>query len=748
MEKTIMFRWPYRVGVKGTSVYLLKEGPYVVLSGAPVAYVAPCIQEARHTEEEIVCFLDGILPAEEVRTLLAQLKEDGYVVELDADVSASSYQLWDRLHSNAPEALRLLRQKRVRLIALDVEEELLRVGVEEVGLRVTQDEEADLALVFVKDMRDASLASINEVMLRLRKPWMLVKVAGEQTWMSLFVPGQTPCWACLMHRLKANWMAETFLVEVAGLALPPLPESPLRHFATVQAASRGALELARWVVNGVNERVEGKLFTLDPLTGAEEQHVVLRRTHCEACGQAPCSDRAPLPLQLKSREKAGGVATLTRTLTPREAFERKQHLISEQTGFGRKPRRITPASIDHVHAFAIPHALAHRVDSEAALLAQSRVQSGGKGRSREEALTSALYELIERISGIWRGDIARCRAPYNELGSQAIHPNDHMLFSPEQFRARKVWNAAGHAEMLYVPAPFDPDEEIDWVYAWNLMDHTYRFFSAACAFYDVSCNGASFAVANSNGSAAGTTMEEAILHGLFERVERSSLSMWWYNRVPRPQVDLASFDDPYFLEMEAYYHSLGRVLYVLDVTLELDLPAFVAVSRQREGVPNWTLGFGCHLDAHTAVSRAVTEANQLLPIALPELRAGQTRYSAGGKGLLSWAQTALPEDHPYLVPDGNQRPKKAADYPRRVRRDLLEDVNTCLALARRHGLEVYVVDQTHPDINVPVAKVIIPGTYFYWRRFGGSRLYRLPVERGWLDAPRTEADLNPLSLEV
>ena len=44
--------------------------------------------------------------------------------------------------------------------------------------------------------------------------------------------------------------------------------------------------------------------------------------------------------------------------------------------------------------------------------------------------------------------------------------------------------------------------------------------------------------ADSNGCAAGNTLEEAIVQGFLELVERDAYAIWWYNRLQRAEVDL------------------------------------------------------------------------------------------------------------------------------------------------------------------------------------------------------------------
>ena len=47
---------------------------------------------------------------------------------------------------------------------------------------------------------------------------------------------------------------------------------------------------------------------------------------------------------------------------------------------------------------------------------------------------------------------------------------------------------------------------------------------------------------------------------------------------------------------------------------------------------------------------------------------------------------------------------------------------------------------------MPVVKVIVPGMRHFWSRFAPGRLYDVPVKLGWLPAPLTEEQLNPIMI--
>jgi ribosomal protein S12 methylthiotransferase accessory factor len=242
---------------------------------------------------------------------------------------------------------------------------------------------------------------------------------------------------------------------------------------------------------------------------------------------------------------------------------------------------------------------------------------------------------------------------------------------------------------------------------------------------------ARFCELNPNGHAAGNCLEEAILQGFFEVCERDAVGLYWYNRARRPAVDLASFDEPYFLDLVVHYRTLGHRLWVLDVTTDLEIPAFVALAHDATA-DRWTLGLGCHTDARLGVMRAVTELNQIFD---PR----STRHAP-------WSDQPM-ADGAFLLPDPTVPSKRRGDYPPpRRTADLRADVMDCVDRAARLGLETLVLDQTRLDIGLSVVKVTVPGFCHMWPRLGPGRLYEAPVRLGWLPAPCSEAELNPVPL--
>jgi oxazoline/thiazoline synthase len=357
----------------------------------------------------------------------------------------------------------------------------------------------------------------------------------------------------------------------------------------------------------------------------------------------------------------------------------------------------------------------------------------GKGMTDAQARASALGEAVERYSGVFRGDEVRIKASYRELISQAIHPNACMNFSARQYREREEWNRR-EAEHNWVPEPFDEDREIEWTPVWSLTEERWKYMATAYCYFGYPFSAENdFCRPDSNGNAAGANLEEAILHGFLEVLERDSVALWWYNQAQRPRVELSSFAEPYFQALAELYRILGREMHVLDISADLAIPAFAAVSRGGKDTGDLLLGFGAHLEPRIAIARALTEMNQLLAAVIGE---ESPRFFVG----------ELSEDA-FLTSD-RSAVKTEGDYAHRESGDLREALRTCVELAGKQDLETLALDQTRADTRMRAVKVIVPGMRPWWARFGPGRLYDVPVKIGWQTAPLCEEQLNPCHLTV
>ena len=243
----------------------------------------------------------------------------------------------------------------------------------------------------------------------------------------------------------------------------------------------------------------------------------------------------------------------------------------------------------------------------------------------------------------------------------------------------------------------------------------------------------------SNGCAAGNTLEEAIIQGFLELVERDAYAIWWYNRLQRAEIDLDKLGDSYIRDLRAHFAALGRGLWVLDVTSDLGIPVVIAVSHWTEDSREYIeFAAGAHFDLRIATLRAMTELNQFLAIDRMRRRPSDQTDHDGSDAL------PLPlRKNAYVLPHG-KAPVGRARFPKFASLDRREQVLACVKLLKRFGLDFLVLDQTRPDIQVPVVRVIVPGLRHFYRRFAPGRLYDVPLKLGLRKRPLREAELNPL----
>jgi ribosomal protein S12 methylthiotransferase accessory factor len=265
---------------------------------------------------------------------------------------------------------------------------------------------------------------------------------------------------------------------------------------------------------------------------------------------------------------------------------------------------------------------------------------------------------------------------------------------------------------------------------WSLRDQCFRYLPTGLEYFFYRD-----AHTDSNGCAAGNTLEEAIVQGFLELVERDAYAIWWYNQVQRAELDLDQFDDSYVRDLRSQFADAGRKVWVLDVTSDLGVPTYVAMMHwMSDGHENIEFGSGAHFDRRIALLRAITELNQFLAI-------GMMGGTSGDKPTLDGVTPLKLDNYPFLLPAANPVVPPAPGL--KLADNSRGQVENCVEVARQAGYDFLVLDQTRPDVGVPVVRVTVPGLRHFYKRFGPGRLYDIPVKLGLLDRPRLESELTP-----
>lgn len=586
----------------------------------------------------------------------------------------------------------------------------------------------EVQVVLTTDYLHPALADVGRANREAGRAWLIARVTGADLWVGpLFAPDGA-CYACLTARLGRNRPIERYLARHLGAGLAGSTAFTPAHPSLV--AGLVGTEVVGWLTAPVSH-ITGPLrvLTLNPV--ATTVHEVLRRPQCGCCGDPALQQRRMTePVRLDEAEPTAGM-----TLTQLRRF------VDPLTGI---VARVLPAptGTPTLTTYTAYFGFGGEAADLHALRNSSISQGAGVGMSAEAAEFLALSEALERHCGVAAGDEPFIRARYCDLDPDSVvDPMASMLYSQRQYAERDLINAEGAAFNL-VPQPFDPAAEIEWTAAWSLSRSRFRLLPTSMLFYfQHQPPGGPYCWADSNGCAAGRSLGDAVRRGLLELIERDGVAIWWYNRLRRPAIDLTAVEDEDVQHLVAAYAGIGRDLWALDLTSDLGVPICAAVSRRRDGPSeDIVLGFGADLDPVAAVRHALFEVTHILPAVLPENRLEDGDYPYSEPAQKRWWHNATLDSEPYL------RPAHGEVARWRRRRSTDRELADLRGRVERAGHEILVLDQTRPDVGLPVAKVIAPGLRHFWARYAPGRLYDVPVAQGWLDGPYTEDELNPIAM--
>ena len=715
-------------------VCLYSEHRKFFLHGELYCALATAIAKGGKSAGTLARELEREFPREKIAEALTRLLDRRYVFRKSPASGSLTAAYWASLGLLPHTAAQTLRNCGVSIQAIDVEgASELKEALKALGARIVT-RSPDLTVTLVNDYLDGRLADLNRKHLAEQSPWLIAQPAGIFPLVGpVFRPGAGACWMCMAERMKRNREVRA-LLERGGdyrVATSPLASQAVGG----SGIDLAAVEIAKAIATDFRTDLRDHIVSLDLLGSTIARHYVPTRPQCPACGRKELRDpqRAAAPLELATGSKLVMTSGGYRTVSSRATVARFRKHVSPLTGVVSKLDRIEAdvplnTNFHATHNFAPPAATVQQ------LRAGLGGASFGKGSTAEQAEASALMEAIERYSGIFQGDEIRTLRRFTDFtAGEALHPNKALLFSEAQYRQGAA--PPPDFDEPQLPIRFDRSAEMEWSPMWSLRDKRFKYLPTTILYFFY--RGPHAFLADSNGCAAGNTREEAIVQGFLELVERDAYAIWWYNRLQRPALDLDRFDDSYVRDLRAQFAEQGRRLWVLDVTSDLGIPTFVAITHwMQNGNENIEFGSGAHFDARIAVLRALTELNQFMSI-------GFLEGGTGEKSSLDGVTPLRIEDHPYLLPS-KTAPVDPASLSHPPHEDTREQVMTCVRIAKKAGLDFLVLDQTRPDIEVPVVRVTVPGMRHFYRRFAPGRLYDVPMKLGWRDQPLAETELNPI----
>ncbi|QLE75811.1 TOMM precursor leader peptide-binding protein [Streptomyces rectiverticillatus] len=385
----------------------------------------------------------------------------------------------------------------------------------------------------------------------------------------------------------------------------------------------------------------------------------------------------------------------------------------------------------------------------------SDVTWSGQANSFAASRTLAYLEGLERYAGIHRRHRGEpLVAAYDEVCDEAVDPRTCGTYAPEVYRTDPML------------APFDPARPIPWVHGYSLRDDRTVLVPQRAVHYGAGRDSDNFVFESSNGCATGSCLEEAVLFGLLELIERDAFLLGWYGRARLPGIDLASCRGGAVRAMADRAALQGYDVHAFDNRVDLAVPVVTAVAVRRDGGPG-TLSFaaGARLDPEEAVEAALSEVLTYLPHLDRQVAEHRTALEAMADdfslvrelthharlyGLPRMARHA----REYLEPESVRPPADLyGGWERRrpATGDLLDDVLLCRDELTGAGFDVIVVDQTSPEqerMGLCTVSTVVPGLVpidFGWDRqrvLGMDRLRTAFRRAGWRSTDLREEEIR------
>jgi YcaO-like protein with predicted kinase domain len=325
---------------------------------------------------------------------------------------------------------------------------------------------------------------------------------------------------------------------------------------------------------------------------------------------------------------------------------------------------------------------------------RSLATSQGKGETAAAAKASALMESIES----WHGE--RIEAPLRHASYEELRAHADVI-DIAQVSARLSSVVATNRPFL-------------WIEGWDLLNErpTWLPFETVTTNFVLQPGEQQLFRRDTNGLASGNHLLEAIVHGLCEVIERDAILLWALRppaKYKERQIDLAVLEDESLRRVCAQLAAADTVVAAWDVTSDVGLPTFTATIVENPATPGWRgigvfEGHGTHPVPVVALSRAICEAIQIRVTMI-----SGSRDDMFPRDYLGFASREVQEQ---LV-DEFTSPQPAFSFRTQdgpPTESFDEDLQMMLERLRAVGVpSVVAVDLTHPEVGVPVVKVVVPG---------------------------------------
>ena len=340
-----------------------------------------------------------------------------------------------------------------------------------------------------------------------------------------------------------------------------------------------------------------------------------------------------------------------------------------------------------------------------------RFASNGKGTSELAALASAYAEIAERISaGMENGiKIGPHRNLYGEKGDTLGYIIQYKYMPGYKWAHQdSIQNPVRAEELLrehrftkgqFEHLKFNSEMLKHWIPGYSLVHNKVVYVPILFVKW----------TSSTNGLAAGNTIEEAIVHGACEIFERDAMIKYlrFMTKKEVPNIDLSSIEDPTINKILKFFTDNNVDVVVKDIGQGI-YPVYGVITFNNNISPK-SLGYnmfkaGSSFNSIEALTRCFTERMQGTQFSYEAQQGTIEEQSNPDKHMImffsgqcpmnltrfSEAKTTLPFEHTSI------------DYTG-------EEIEACIRIAKKLNTDLIFIDHTHPVLDFPTARVIMPG---------------------------------------
>lgn len=320
-------------------------------------------------------------------------------------------------------------------------------------------------------------------------------------------------------------------------------------------------------------------------------------------------------------------------------------------------------------------------------------ESFGKGMTLEQSKASAMMEAVERYCGQRFSHSRVINATYEEVRDYAVHPSEFNLPTlPLKCENCVERNRGCFQELQNVCQ--------EWSWGYSLIKRAPVLVPSAVVYYPyISKGNISFMFNDTGGLSAGNTLEEAILQGIAEVIERDALYYAFNldNLKSMPMVTLKNTKNRHIQKFitEVLPPECIFAFYIQNKNLKLNIASFGAFICYKIGSEHsYFGGSGTSLNPETALLRALTE--------LEQQKVRQKVFVEFDPGDLLSHNGLRREDTINL----EEIPNQSTD-------NIRKDIELYLDRLLINNTDVIITNLTHPEIGIPVVRVVIPKLISY-----------------------------------